>query len=358
MKKSELKQLIKVIVTEVLAAKKARISEAKGLSGNTKSPDKKDNTEMKSDAKSITSTDKPVEKEEGKKLPVKDKKSNTETDHMVAKKSTPQPPAGEKKETARPVGGHSALKEDITSMIREALEAHRVQEMAKKAVAFDGKTLTGSISNTLRVKDAKSPTGWALNAPYKLKDGQTVPAGTPVDAPAMTGKNYVAKGIAGMGRPKAGGESSNEPVGLEVTAEVNGETTPLEFDFLNSSWPQAKSYIESEIMANLGDDALDPNVKVGQEVYDAVEAAKELDLDGKLNSTNNKITLFFDPTTKQLKAKTGVAESIGPDDEDEDCGYDRNDPKHPDYMERMTSMSDMARDAQRDAAAERAFNKK
>lgn len=209
MKKSELKQLIKLIITE-----------SKAFSGFKETKDSSEHTEKVAKSKSLTSTSKPVEKEEGKKLPVKDKSSKTETDHVVAKKNTPQPPAGEKTDGKKlPVGGHGAtkdggmkpngLKEDILGMIREALEAHRanegeVNEMAKKAIAYDGKTLTGSISNSLRKQDAKSPTGWSLVSDYKMKDGKTVPAGTPVDAPSNTGKNYVKKGIAGMGRPKAG----------------------------------------------------------------------------------------------------------------------------------------------------------
>ena len=370
MNKADLRKLVKIIVTEIALAKQARLSEATAFSGNTKAPDKKDNTEMKSDAKSITSTDKPVEKEEGKKLPVKDGKKNTEKDHVETNSGTATLPASSADEKARPHGGHAAkkdggmksngLKEEITSMIREALEAHHVNEMAKKAVAFDGKKLTGSISNGLRVKDAKSPTGWSLSVAYKLKDGKVVPAGTPVDAPAMTGKNYVAKGIPGMGRPKASGAVANEPVGLEVSAEIDGTETPLEFDFLNSTWPQAKSFIESEIMANLGDAALDPQTKVGQDVYDAIEKAKEADLDGNLSAKNNKIVLFFEPESKQLKVKGTVAEVRAPNEDedwDEDGGYDRNDPKHPDYMERMTSMADMARDAARDEKVEKELDK-
>ena len=385
MNKSDLRKLVKIIVTEINAAKKACLSEATAFSGNTKASDKKDNTEMKSDAKSITSTDKPVEKEGGKKLPVKDSAKNTETDHTETNSGTPAVPASSADEKARPAGGHAAkkdggmksngLKEDITTMIREALEAHRVNEMAKKAVAFDGKTLSGSISNSLRVKDSKSPTGWALSVAYKMKDGKVVPAGVPVDAPAMTGKNYVSKGIAGMGRPKATPTASDAdgsgPIGLDVSVELDGETTPLDFDFLNSTWPKAKSFIESEVMANLGDSALDPNVKIGQEVYTAIEKAKENDLDGKLNASNNKVELFFDTASKQLKVKTAgsaapapsnspsdgtadadaaavKASAMAENDDDDDGGYDRNDPKHPTWMDRKADAADRYRSARRD----------
>jgi len=56
-------------------------------------------------------------------------------------------------------------------------------------------------------------------------------------------------------------------------------------------------------MSQLGDAALDPNVKVGQSVYNKIEAAKEMDIEGKLNASNNRIDLTFDAATKQLVAK-------------------------------------------------------
>ena len=306
MKKSELKQLLRTIIAEVIAAKSARLTETKAYSGYKKPSEKTEHTEKIADSKTLTPTTNPMEKKEGKKLPVKDNKSNTETSHMAPKKSTPVPPSTEKEESkSRPVGGHAAIKEEIVSMIREVLQT----EMAKKPLSFDGKTLTGSISTSLRKQDAKSPTGWSLNSAYKLKDGTVVPLGTPVDAPAMTGKKYVSKGMTGMGRPKAASvaaattDDEATPSALEVSAEIEGQTTPLEFDFLNGTWPQAKKFIEAEVMANLGDHAVDPQVKIGQEVYDAIEAAKENDLDGKLNASNNKLVLYFDPSTKQLRVK-------------------------------------------------------
>jgi hypothetical protein len=109
MKKSELRQVIKVIVNEVRAVQAERILESKkGLSGMKKTSDKKDNTQMGYEDKTITSTTKPTEKKEGKKLPVKDKntKGNTETDHTVSDKSTP------------------TIKEELIKMIREALTTH------------------------------------------------------------------------------------------------------------------------------------------------------------------------------------------------------------------------------------------
>lgn len=260
MKKSELKALLKVIVQEVIEAKKQQLSEAKGLSGFKKSSDKKDNTQMGKDDKSITSTDAPKEKEEGKKLPV------------VKKPANPQK-----------VGD---LKEDIVSMIREALDSHRVEEMARVA---------GAVGSKFKVQDPNSPTGWVV------KGHKTIPDGTPTDAPKGP---YVPKGInPNMGRPKtaAAGSSSvdGEPVGATLDVSFNGDL--LDFDFLNNTWPKSKAYIEGNVMTELGDAAL--TAKVGQSVYNKIEAAKELDIDGKLNKSNNKVELYFNKATNTLEAK-------------------------------------------------------
>lgn len=351
MKKNELKQLIKLIVTE-----------AKAYSGYKKTSDKVEHTEKIAKAKTLTPTTKPVEKKEGKKLPVKDKKSNTETSHMAPKKSTPQPPANEKQEGKKlPVGGHNnTLKEDILGMIREALEAHRVNEMAKnpfeveamkidhnkvgrdkaheilrkkfgakynpkladaaignarlaqaddteedafdertwvnemakKPINYDGKTLSGSISNTLRAQDAKSPTGWSLNAPYKLKDGRTVPAGTPVDAPALTGKNYVPKG----GKPAAAtlpaddeeefGVAGHPPSKVAVT--LDGKKIG-DFNFRLASGKISNDNMETQLyrIQDLAGHALDDSV---EKKYAALE---DLFFDDKLpaNATLNLKTI-------------------------------------------------------------------
>lgn len=137
MKKSELKSLLKIIVEEVeFAAKKSKLNEGKGLSGFKKAPESTEHTEKVADSKDLTGGA-PVEKEEGKKLPV------------VKKPANPQK-----------VG---SLKEDILQMIREEIE-----EMARTA---------GSIGNKYKVQDASSPTGWVV------KGHKTVPDGTPVEAP-------------------------------------------------------------------------------------------------------------------------------------------------------------------------------
>jgi hypothetical protein len=162
MKKSELKSLLKVIVQEVIEAKKAQLSEAKGLSGFKKSSDKKDNTQMGKYDKNITSTDKPKEKSEGKKLPV------------VKKPANPQK-----------VGD---LKEEILNMVREALDSHNMSEMAR---------VKGAVGSKFKVQDTNSPTGWSV------KGHNTIPDGTPTEAPKGP---YVAKGFnPNMGRPKKAG---------------------------------------------------------------------------------------------------------------------------------------------------------
>jgi len=166
-----------------------------GASTMKKASEKKDNTQMGYEDKSITSTDKPTEKKEGKKLPVVQKKSNTETNHSADKGKTPQPPSGEKKEgKALPVGGHGAkgLKEEIVKMIRESLE-----EMAKTPITLDASGIVrGGVPIQYRVQDTESPTGWSLKG-YT----QRFPDGTPVEAPKNTGANYGKVGPKAAPKP-------------------------------------------------------------------------------------------------------------------------------------------------------------
>lgn len=136
MKKSELKELLKVIVQEVIAAKQEQLNETKGLSGMKKAPESTEHTEKVADSKDLTGPA-PKEKEEGKKLPV------------VKKPSNPQK-----------VG---SIKEEILQMIREEID-----EMARTA---------GAIGNKYKVQDPNSPTGWVV------KGHKSVPDGTPTEAP-------------------------------------------------------------------------------------------------------------------------------------------------------------------------------
>lgn len=313
MKKSQLKEIIRAIVTEVTAIKRQQLAEAKGLSGNTKASTKRPNTQMKSDDKVITSTDKPKEKKEGKKLPVKDTKKNTETKHVQKKKPTPKVPSGEKKEsTVRPVGGNKfkkSLKEDslsdniLVQMIREAIAGYNITEMAKKPISFDGKTLAGSISNSLRKQDSSSPTGWSLSVPYKMKDGTTVPAGTPVDAPSNTGKNYVPKG-----KPVTGGFGSEEEdeedmqVGgnppSKVAVVLDGKKIG-DFNFRLPSGKISDDDMEANLyrLTDLAGHALDDSV---QDKYNALE---DMFFDDKLPA-NATLTL---KTVRSPKGLTAAA---------------------------------------------------
>ena len=306
-----------------------------GISTMKKASEKTDNTQMGYEDKSITSTDKPVEKKEGKKLPVVKKVGKSDKNHFTTKETTPEIKEGRgdkfsdlhdrginlddfvddpkpnyggaKDKTNTPlwpdedpnltVSDESRkLKEMIIKMIRESLD-----EMAKTAISLDASGIVrGGVPNQFRKPDPKSPTKWSLRGYSKFPDG------TPVEAPKNTGANYKKVGSnPNMGRPKAAGSrNSNVPTnGLSVSfIDSDGTETPLEFDFLNSTWPQAKSYIEQEVMATLPD-ALEPGTKIGIDVYQKIEAAKEAELDGQLTPELSKITLFYDTVSKQLKAK-------------------------------------------------------
>jgi len=268
MKKSELKQLIKVIVQEAVVARQQKLEESKGLSGFKKTSDSVEHTEKIATEKNLTANSEPREKEEGKKLPV------------VKKPATP-----------------SVMKEDVVAMIREELEKHRTDEMSRTSASIRDGVAYG-IGNKFKVEDKNSPTGWSIKG---HPNPELYPDGMPTEAPKGP---YVPKGIAGMGRPpKGSGDQSTDAVQLDVSAVMpNGKTIELDYDFINNTWPSAKKYIEQEVMSELPD-ALDSNVKIGQSVYDKIEAAKELEIDGKLNQSNNKITLSFDKVSKQLIAK-------------------------------------------------------
>ena len=84
----------------------------------------------------------------------------------------------------------------------------------------------------------------------------------------------------------------------------------IDYDFLNNTQGAARNFIESNIMAHLGDDAL--NAKVSNEVYQAIEKGKENDLDGKLTPQNNTIVLYVDRSKKptELRAKTKLNSQV------------------------------------------------
>jgi len=144
MKKTQLKALLKVIIQEVVAAKQKRIDETKRLSGLKKSP------------------------------------------------------------TSKNMGG---LKEDILGMIREELERHPTNELAKRTASLDPDTgiLDASVSADRRKPDSTSPTGYRLIGKFEIKDLltkkviQVVPDGTPITAPS--GPYQKTSNNPNMGRP-------------------------------------------------------------------------------------------------------------------------------------------------------------
>lgn len=265
MKKSELKSLLKIIVQEAIAVKQQRLSEMGGSHPSAKGAEESDYDI--NDPKHPSYADRAADKE--------DEKHSARHDDI---KEVKKLPVVKKPATPKKVG---TLKEEIMSMIREALQT----EMARVA---------GAVGSKFKVKDASSPTGWVV------KGHKTIPDGTPTDAPKGP---YVAKGMTGMGRPKSGTSPDSGDQATKASLVVSFDGDLLQFDFLNSNWPQAKKFIESEVMSQLGAASIDPSVKIGQSVYDKIEAAKELDIDNKLNASNNKIDLTFDATTKQLVAK-------------------------------------------------------
>jgi len=161
MKKSELKELLKVIAEEVIAVKKSKLDETKGLSGFKKAKESTDHTENVADSKSLTTTSEPKEKKEGKKLPV------------VKKPANPQK-----------VG---SIKEEILSMIREEIE-----EIRKK----------GAVDAQYR-KEIE-PGKWVIMGhPNQNK----FPDGTPTFAPKT--KNQPTGTNPNMGRPRKSSTASD-----------------------------------------------------------------------------------------------------------------------------------------------------
>ena len=252
MKKSELKQLIRGILEEV--------KKSQGLSGFKKVADDKENTEMKSDEKSITNKEAPKEVEMTKKLPV------------VKKPATPK-----------------MVKEQIIDMIHEAI----MDEMAKSPVTIDNGVVKGGVANKFRKQDANSPTGWVMNGHPKIPDG------TPVEAPKNTGNNYVSQNkqtvnSVGGDSPIAGTEDDSreedDEIGIEpeksadssdVNVKVNGKSIG-KFGF---KLPSGK--IDSRPMKVMVNSFIYKNPDMGaydisQSVFDKFDQLSDLYSDDKL----------------------------------------------------------------------------
>jgi hypothetical protein len=180
MKKSELKQLLRIIAEEVVSAKKARLNETKGLSGFKKAKESTEHTENVADSKSLTPTSEPKEQKEGKKLPV------------VKKPANPQK-----------VGN---IKEEILQMIRE-----EISEMSRAK---------GSVGTKFKVRDSSSPTGWVV------KGHPTIPDGTEIEAPKGP---YVPKGEnPNMGRPKKSQTPSIDDMADDDDDDTSDDEAPPE----------------------------------------------------------------------------------------------------------------------------------
>jgi hypothetical protein len=84
-----------------------------------------------------------------------------------------------------------------------------------------------------------------------------------------------------------------------VTGGLNS-ISGMKFDFITSTWPRTKSFLEKELMVNLGDVAL--SARIGQSVYDELENAKMNELDDLLTVNNNVIVFYLE--NNELKART------------------------------------------------------
>ena len=208
MKKSELKQLIKVIVQEAVVARQQTLKESKGLSGFKKTSDSVGHTEKIATEKNLTANSEPKEKAEGKKLPV------------VKKPSTP-----------------SVMKEDVVAMIREELEKHRTDEMARTPASIRDGVAYG-IGNKFKVQDTNSPTGWSIKG---HPNPELYPDGMPTEAPKGP---YVPKGDnPNMGRPKKDAAAPSTIPSTNVTTRVPTTTRTM--------IPKTKQYQNDEFNSKI-----------------------------------------------------------------------------------------------------------
>jgi hypothetical protein len=256
MKKSELKSLLKIIVEEVVASKKGKLHEAKGLSGFKKSQATKDHTEKVASSTDLTGNTEPVEKEESKKLPV------------VKKPSAPQK-----------VG---SIKEEIIQMIREEIE-----EMARTA---------GAIGSKYKVEDPTSPTGWSIKGHKKIPDG------TPTEAPSKLGKKSIAPTSKSLDSAddtedaddeEVGPETSTEEVNTKVKVIIDGdEIGTMDFAKIKGS---AAGYLSSILRAN------DVLFKLDQEVVEKLEELNDLFVAEKLPVGTTLNLTFGENSIKLMK---------------------------------------------------------
>lgn len=217
-----------------------------GVSSMKKASNKKDNTQMGYTDKSITSTDSPKEKTEGKKLPIIKKVGKSDKNHITKKTGT------------------SAIKEDILKMIRES-----INEMAKTAITLDPSGIVrGGVPIQYRVQDPNSTTGWSLKG-YTQK----FPDGTPVEAPKNTGANYKKVGSPSQGTvsPSVGNVDSSEEFDTSFAATKRTEDSVAEFIKYN---PDVDIQKVSDAVAELNTDETPHNLSP-QAIKKAIDKAKD-----------------------------------------------------------------------------------
>lgn len=242
MKKTELKALLKIIVEEVVAAKKAKLSESKGLSGFKKSKDSTEHTEKVADSKTLTPTSEPKEKEEKTKMP------------KVKKPSAPK------------VG----IKEEILQMIRE-----EINEMSRTA---------GAVSPQYR-KEIE-PGKWVIMGhPNQAK----YPDGTPTTAPKGP---YVPKGISGTGRPTKSDADDGDEEGDDVAPETSVTSSKISVIFDGDSMGEIDmkkvkgpllAYLKSFLSGELSLYNIDPSVQAKLDAYSDMYVDDKLPADAELN---------------------------------------------------------------------------
>jgi hypothetical protein len=270
MKKSELKELLKVIIQEVVAAKQAQLNETKGLSGFKKSPESTEHTEKIAASKDLTGKG-PKEKEEGKKLPV------------VKKPANPQK-----------VG---SIKEEILGMIREAIAEADLDEMAR---------VKGAVGAKFKVQDPNSPTGWVV------KGHKTIPDGTPTEAPKGP---YVPKGDnPNLGRPKKtdttaaiGGGDSDEATrnAIENILTAAPETSDADIiKQLSSSADEEEALNTDPSFVKKTADELRKQLSVDKD--EAPSDAPESDLAAMASAEEKRKAAQRAAWIKKLQAKRGI----------------------------------------------------
>lgn len=245
--RKKLKSVVQEVLSEMINAKAKKSLSDKKTEKMKPAKLPQNNTQMKSGDKTITSTAAPKEKAEGKKLPVV-------------------------KKPATPTVSKESLKESVIRMIREELE-----EMARTPMTVNNGVVSGAGSKFI-VQDPASSTG------YSLKGHPKFPDGTPAAAPKGP---YVPKGQVGMGRP-----ASEENVNGSIDVKVDGKSLGS-FD-LNAKLPSGKpdmTPMQKRLRQFIYNEPDMAAYEIDQSVAAKFEQLSDLDLDGKLTSSNRTVNL-------------------------------------------------------------------